>query len=752
MRSTPSFEELFDLNEIQTIQDSFTKATGIASFITDPDGRPITKPSNFCTLCNIIRKTEKGLSHCRKSDSVIGRYNPDGPVIQVCLSGGLMDAGASINVGGKHIASWLIGQVKNEKTDIKKMMEYAAIIGADKNEFAKALDKVTYIPLDQFQHISNYLFLMANQLSKQAYQKLKEREIASDLKKSKNELIKKTEYMEALHETALGMFSRLDLSKVLEAIIVRASNLTEIPDGFIHIHNPEHNTLEIKAACGKYLPLKGINFTVGEGISGKVWETGESLIIDDYQKWSGKTLKSEFDFIRSALGVPLTSGSKIEGVLGLSHHKKEHFIPLETILILEQFAELATIAIDNAKLFESMKNELDKRIELENEREKMESRIRQSQKIEAIGTLSGGIAHDFNNILFPVIGFSEMIMEDLPENSPIKDQMRTVLNGALRAKDLVQQILTFSRQTDQAYKPLKIQLLLKEILNLIRASLPATIKIIKNIPGEIGMVIADPTQIHQVVMNLIINASHSMEETGGELSVTLSEIDVTNDNLPMFEIAPGSYVCMEITDTGSGMDQNTLDRIFDPYFTTKPKGKATGLGLSVVHGIVKNLHGDIVVKSEVGKGTTCFVYLPRIISQRTGYGMEKISSSEFYGKERILLIDDEKPILKMVEQVISRFGYKVTCHHNGLNALKLFQDSPDQFDLVITDMTMPDITGDKIFKAIKKIRPDLPVILCTGFSEKIAIKRVNERMPDKILMKPVGKYDLLKSIREVLGN
>ena len=556
--------------------------------------------------------------------------------------------------------------------------------------------------------------------------------------------------MAALHETALGMFSRLDLSQVLDSIIVRASNLTQLPDGFIHIYNPEQHILEIKASCGSFFSLKGMTFAIGEGISGKVWETGKSLLINDYKAWQGKTLKPEFSFITSGLGVPLTSGSRIEGVIVLSHHEKDKSIPLEDIAILEQFAELATIAIDNATLFESMKHELEKRIKLENEREEMEAKLRQSQKMEAIGTLSGGIAHDFNNILFPILGFSEMIMEDLPDESPIKDQIQAILDGALRARALVQQIMTFSRQTEGDPRPLKLQLLLKEVLNLARASLPATIKIQKNIPRDIGMVIADPSQIHQVAMNLITNASQAMEKTGGELRVRLSEVDVASNGSANSNIPPGAYVCLEITDTGSGMDEETLKRIFDPYFTTKIKGKGTGLGLSVVHGIIKNLHGDLVVKSQPGKGSTFFVYLPRIISQKKEVGMEKTSVSQFYGKESILLIDDEKSILRMLELVLCRFGYKVTCQEKGLDALKLFQESPEQFDLVITDMTMPDITGDKIFNEIKKIRPDVPVILCTGFSEQIANGKISDTMPDKILMKPVGRNDLLSSIRYLL--
>jgi len=482
----PSFKDLFDLTEIQAIQDSFAQTTGVASIITTVDGEPITHPSNFCRLCkNIIRKTKKGLANCKYSDAAIGVYNPEGPIVQPCLSGGLWDAGASISAGEHHIANWLIGQVRNEKTDTKLVLEYAKEINADPKEFESAFKEVAVMSLEQFQSTSHSLFLIANQLSKQAYQKIKQTTLAKEKENAKRKLSKnnielqnaidqlmdqmekrkqveadlkkKNEYLAALHETSLGIFNRLDLSQVLETIINRASILTKIPDGFIHIYDRTEDVLEIKVACGKYTPLKGLKLKPGEGISGKVWETGDPFFTNDYQTWLGKSKKTQFDFVTAAIGVPLTSGSKIEGAIGLSHHINGKKISSDTLQVLGQFAELATIAIDNKKLFEKLEGELKKRILLENERKQMESKLRQSQKMEAMGTLAGGIAHDFNNILFPVIGFSEMIMQDLPENSPIKNQLQPVLDGAGRAKELVQQILTFSRESEQDVKLLKIQ-------------------------------------------------------------------------------------------------------------------------------------------------------------------------------------------------------------------------------------------------------------------------------------------------------
>jgi len=720
------------------------------------------------------------LANCAYSDAAIGKFNSDGPIIQPCLSGGLWDAGASISVAGHHIANWLIGQVRNEETDIKRVLVYAKEIDADPKEFETAFNEVKVMSMEQFSDISESLYLIADQLSDHAYQKASQTQLAAEKQdaqsklsernielqtavdhliteiKSKGrmekDLKKQNEYMEALHETSLGMFSRRDLSQVLTSIITRASNLTRIPDGFLLIYNPLQNVFEITAGCGNFSKLTGFKLTPGEGISGKAWVNGDPLLVENYQTWSGKSEKSEFDFMTSVLGVPLTSGSKIEGIIGLSHHEPGNILSHDTLPILEQFAELATIAIDNAKLFEDLQGELDKRIQLENERREMEAKLRQSQKMEAIGTLAGGIAHDFNNILFPVIGFSQMIMQDLPEDSPIRNQLQPVLDGAERAKNLVQQILTFSREAEQDYKPLKIQLIIKEVLTFARASLPATVKIEQNIPRDIGMVMADPTQIHQVVMNLMTNASHAMEENGGKLSVSLTEILVTNETLPNSDIIPGPYVCLEISDTGSGMDPDNLKRIFEPYFTTKIRGKGTGLGLAVVHGIVKNLHGGIVVESQKGKGSSFSIYLPMIMDKEQANNMETISIAQLEGDERILLVDDEKPILNIVGQVLKRYGYMVTAHGKSTKALEDFKKAPYDFDLILTDMTMPELTGDKLIEKIKDIRPEIPVILCTGFSEKIVNGRAISVKPDKILMKPAGKEDLLKSIRYLLDN
>jgi PAS domain S-box-containing protein len=383
------------------------------------------------------------------------------------------------------------------------------------------------------------------------------------------------------------------------------------------------------------------------------------------------------------------------------------------------------------------------------EMHKMETQLQQAQKMESIGTLAGGIAHDFNNILFPMLGYTEMMLEDVPADSPFQDKLQGILTGAERAGDLVKQILTFSRQSDHEMKPLRMQLVIKEVLKLIRSTLPTTIGINKHISNDCRLVMADPTQVHQIAMNLMTNAYHAMEETGGTLKVTLKEVELTAEDLKGTAIVPGLHVCLEVSDTGSGIDQGDLDRIFDPYFTTKEEGKGTGLGLAVVHGIVKSHGGHISVHSEPGKGTEFKVYLPVIQLEGNAKEIEKFVFVP-KGDERVLLVDDEQQVVFMLKQMLERLGYHVTCRTSSVEALEAFRQNPNSFDLVITDMTMPNMTGEQLTRQIIEIRLDMPVILCTGFSEKMSEERAEALGIKGFLMKPVAKIDLANTIRKVL--
>ena len=394
--------------------------------------------------------------------------------------------------------------------------------------------------------------------------------------------------------------------------------------------------------------------------------------------------------------------------------------------------------------------DISERREAEAERRKLESRLLQSQKMEAVGVLAGGIAHDFNNILTAIIGYVELAKMKLDRDNPAYNSLEQVLKAGMRASDLVKQILTFSRQTIQDKTPVKVQLVIKEALKLLRASIPTSIEIKQNIDSDCGSVLANPTQIHQILMNLCTNAYHAMRTSGGVLGVSLEPLEITgNDVNKLLDLSPGRYVRLTVSDTGHGMDKDVLERIFEPYFTTKSLGEGTGMGLSVVHGIVKSYQGHISVYSEPGIGTIFNVYLPMIDDAPACVTADRKALER--GSERLLIVDDEEQIVVMEKEMFTQIGYAVTACLTPEQALETFRKSPDAFDLVITDMTMPKMTGDKLALELLRTRPDIPIILCTGFSERIneeAAKAIGIR---EYVMKPIVLTEFSETIRKVLG-
>ena len=380
---------------------------------------------------------------------------------------------------------------------------------------------------------------------------------------------------------------------------------------------------------------------------------------------------------------------------------------------------------------------------------KAEAQLQRAEKMEAIGTLAGGIAHDFNNILFSIIGFTEMTLDDVEKGSPAESNLMQVHKAGKRARDLVDQILTFSREDEQEQKPFQVKYVVKEALKFLRASLPSTIEIAQDIQSD-SLLMGNSTQIHQILMNLCTNAGHAMEEKGGVLDVALMDTELDSGFTATHQgLKPGPFLKITVTDTGYGMKPHVLDRIFEPFFTTRPPGEGTGLGLSVVHGIVNSHGGGIYAYSEPGKGSTFHVYLPAIKSEwEEESELEKPVSG---GTERILFVDDEPMLADLGEKALKSLGYEVTARTSSIDALALFQEQPDQFDLVITDMTMPHMTGDSLARAMIKIRPDIPIILCSGYSQQISeesAKRIGFRA---FVMKPILRRTLAETVREVLG-
>jgi PAS domain S-box-containing protein len=381
----------------------------------------------------------------------------------------------------------------------------------------------------------------------------------------------------------------------------------------------------------------------------------------------------------------------------------------------------------------------------------MENQLRQAQRIEAIGTLAGGIAHDFNNILSPIILHTDMVLEDIPVSSPIRFNLEEIRSASIRARDLTKQILTFSSQTEQEKTPVTIRPIIKETLKLLRYSFPSTIDIRQTVEDADGAVLADQTQIQRILMNLCTNAAYAMREKGGVLEVGLASVYLSSaDTIQHTNLEPGHYMKLIVRDTGPGIESGVIDRIFEPYYTTKEKGEGTGMGLAVVHGIVKNYDGAITVDSEPGKGTVFQLFLPKNKEQISFEPKEAFQLP--VGTERILLIDDEQIILEVMQQMLERLGYSVYARSDSTEALEAFRENSDGFDLVITDYTMPEITGADLAKAIMGIRSDVPVILCTGFSEQIDEEKSKSIGIQAFVMKPIIMEEMAKTIRKVLDN
>lgn len=379
----------------------------------------------------------------------------------------------------------------------------------------------------------------------------------------------------------------------------------------------------------------------------------------------------------------------------------------------------------------------------------LEAQLRQVQKMEAIGTLAGGVAHDFNNILGAIMGYAEMALYNVPEGTSARRNLEQVLKASYRGKDLVKQIITFSRRSEQERKPMRIGPIIKEALKLLRASLPTTIEIHHHIGSESGMVLADPAQIHQVLMNLCSNAAHAMREKGGVLEVSLADVELDSDAAgghPDFK--PGWYLKLTVSDTGYGMDHATMERIFEPFFTTKGPGEGTGMGLAVVHGIVKGYGGAITVSSEPGQGSVFNVFLPQIEADTI---MEPTSLTPIpRGSERVLFVDDEEALVDMVRQMLEHLGYNVVAKVSSIEALDVFRAEPESFDLVIADQTMPQMTGAELAKELMRIRPDIPIILCTGFSEVITEEEAKAEGILEFVMKPISTREMAETVRRVL--
>ena len=684
-----AFEDLFNIAEIQKLQDQFAEATGVASIITRADGTPITRPSNFCRLCNdIIRRTEKGIENCYYSDAVIGKYNPDGPTVEQCLSGGLWDAGTSISVGGRHVANWLIGQVRNEAQDAERMRKYAREIGVGEEEFLQAFREVPSMSKDQFVRVARALYTLAGQLSNVAYQNVQQARFMSDRKRAEEALKESEQLYRTLFEGSMdGVYA-----------VRRDGEITDANPSFLEIFGYTREEM-----IGMDVHELYFNPADRSKFQDEIEKKGS---VKDYEvKWRKKDGTGIDGLVTSS--VYLGKDGSIAGYLGIARD--------------------VTL------------------------RKRLERQVLQAQKMESIGTLAGGIAHDFNNILTVVLGFSELLLVERDERDPFYADLQKINQAARNGADLVKRILAFSRKANINPRPLNLNRQIEQAKELLVRTIPKMIEIELALSGDLATVYADPVQIEQVLMNLAVNAKDAMPD-GGRLTIETKNVALSEEYCRMYPGAkPGDYVLLSVSDTGYGMDKETSSRMFEPFFTTKEAGKGTGLGLATVYGIVKQHGGYITCDSELGAGTTFEVYLPiRPTEAKTQTPTGKPTLPE--GKERILLVDDDESVKELGKRILERSGYTVILSASGKEALDLYEKGSEKISLVILDLIMPEMGGVECLERLLKIDPGVKVLIASGYAVEGQTKDSIVTKARGFVAKPYDMGQMLQAVREILDS
>ena len=448
--------------------------------------------------------------------------------------------------------------------------------------------------------------------------------------------------------------------------------------------------------------------------------------------------------LRSFLSVPLISYDRVIGVLQAQSLTPNIYTTYELQLLERVSAQIAGM-IERTQLYAE-------RQQAEEALREREAELHQMQKMEAIGTLAGGIAHEFNNILTAILGFTSLTLDDVPRGEKAWLNLHEVLKAGNRAKDLVQQLLTFSRPSMHEREPVSLVKVVEEAMPLIRAMLPATVEMHRDFSSDAAMVLANRTQLHQVVFNLCANAEHAMRENGGVLELSVRTIEINAANAASHpQLAPGSYVRFSIRDTGHGIAPELRHCIFEPFFTTKGADEGSGMGLAIVHGIIASYSGTVTVEGTQGEGSLFTIYLPQIMTttppERTPEPLETIAPK---GQGRILFVDDEEMLARLGRGLLEHLGYQVVTHTSSLDALNAFRNDPYGYDLVVTDQTMPRMTGATLVEALRAIRPDIPIVLCTGFSHLMSVEKAQALGVDAFVMKPGVTLELAETIQRIL--
>jgi PAS domain S-box-containing protein len=698
-----AFKELFNINDVQRLQDEFAKATGVASIITDPDGTPLTAPSNFTRLCNdIIRKNEKGCANCYKSDAALGRYNPDGPNIQTCLSGGLWDAGAGITVGGKHIANWLIGQVRDETLSEEKMAAYAREIGADEATFMAAFSDVPSMSLSQFEHIAQALFTLATQLSTTAYQNVQQARFINERNQAVEELQENRKLYRNLVEGTPDLITRVDTEGHL-----------------IFVNN---TALKIYGL----LPDE----CIGRMAFDFIHPDDRDSTIAAFNAW---ILSGEESFKHENRQVKIS---------GPDHHHMEWTIRAER-------DEKGTGTVIG---FASTARDITDSKHIQEDKDKLEAQLQQAQKMESVGRLAGGVAHDFNNMLTVILGHTQLALMGAELPDPLKSNLEEIRRAADRSADLTKQLLAFARKQTIAPKVLDLNETVSGMLKILQRLIGEDINLNWHPAPDLWSIEMDPSQIDQILANLCVNARDSIKN-GGKITIETRSSVLDEEYCSHNRgFVVGEYVQLVVNDDGSGMDKETLAQIFEPFFTTKGLGEGTGLGLATVYGIVKQNKGFINVYSELGLGTTFTIYLPRYAGK-----VEKINTKESIepvtrGSETILLVEDEQSILNITSMILTNQGYTVMAANSPSEAIKLASEHSCGIHLLMTDVVMPEMNGRVLAKKLRTLYPHLKCLYMSGYTANVIAHHGVLDAGLHFIQKPFNMYALADKLREVLDS
>jgi len=698
---TLELADIINAPALQTMIEQFHRITNIGGGVAILDIRgKVLVAVGWQDICTKFHRVHPVASmNCKESDTVLSGDISAGMSKAYRCKNNLWDIATPIIIGDRHLGNVFVGQFfyEDEVIDYELFRRQAQQYGFNEKEYLAALDRIPRWSRESVEAAMSFYGSLAMMISTLSYSTIK---LSRALSQKDS----------ALHQ--------LDESKAFQASLLET---IPIP---VFYKDTEGNFLGFNRAFEDFYGK------TKEHLIGKtVFDLYPHDLAKIYYDQDAKLIKQQ------SLQVYESKYQNSHGIIHDIIFHKATLVDTHGVII-----GLIGAIID-----------ITERKRAEEESKSLQAQLIQAQKMEAIGTLAGGIAHDFNNILGAILGYSEIAKDTLPEESEAVKHLEKILTAGLRATDLVKQILAFSRQTDAKYIPVKPQLIVPEAIKLLRPSLPATIAIRQNIAVDTPSILADPTQVHQILMNLCTNAYHAMEQDGGTLSVTLMGCELSREDLELQpDVQPGPFVMLSIGDTGQGIASEIRNKIFDPYFTTKEVGKGTGLGLAIIHGIVTSYGGFVTCESEPGKGTVFNVYFPALNMEVTAE--VKVVETAPLGTERILLIDDEEMLADLGKAMLERLGYEITALTSSLDALALFQDQPDRFDAVITDHTMPGMTGKDLARRLLQIRPEIPIILCTGDNRLLSERQVEVEGIRGLVIKPFAKTEIATLLRKVLEN